>query len=700
MIKRLKTVLVLPSKKANMIQVFFFSTTTNLEKTNPLMTAHVYFHTEKKNFRPWKIDVVQTAKRIEFGVREFLQTLRSAQEILIYGQGSNPVIIGFTRMLKDYQIKSPVNANLCRHCLTKNRFTELKKEVYYYHNEKICRLCAKEELKHALAVEQIKTTPQMLKRLSSLFSKVRSVDKIVTMFKTGFDPGRHPEITLFDTLTPSITQAMPQITLQKANLHKKIKQVLEKNGIKEFTPIQVKALQGGITEGANMLVVAPTTTGKTLVGELGGITNALQGKKMIYLSPLVALANQKYEEFKNKYSLIGLRAAIKVGMNLIDIGEDTHFINDTDIENADLVAATYEAFDVLLRNGEWDEIGEVGTVVIDEVQMLGDLERGPEIDGLIGRIRLCFPKCQIIALSATIGNPDVVARELGLKFITHADRPIPLDRHLLFARNDLDKIRHLANIIRSEYKRVSRHGFHGQSIVFTYSRKKCTETAKYLRQRGINAVAYHGGLTYQQRKQIEMDFDEGRHQAVITTAALGAGVDFPASQVVFLNLIMGNKWLTVSEFEQFQGRAGRLGKHDRGQAVVLVSPDNVFYSRDGRESETEISMKLLSGKVEDVDPTWEKENLAAQILAGLCTTVSNDPDEIYNLLLGRTVELKALLKILKYYKMIEIREDGAVYPTPLGRATAVSYLNPTQGYMISSNLSKKHPLDLAISLET
>ena len=49
-----------------------------------------------------------------------------------------------------------------------------------------------------------------------------------------------------------------------------------------------------------MLVVAPTTTGKTLVGELGGITNALKGAKMIYLSPLVALANQKYEEFKRQ----------------------------------------------------------------------------------------------------------------------------------------------------------------------------------------------------------------------------------------------------------------------------------------------------------------------------------------------------------------------------------------------------------------
>ncbi|MHA2407892.1 MAG: DEAD/DEAH box helicase, partial [Candidatus Ranarchaeia archaeon] len=663
MIKRLKTVLVLPSKKANMIQAFFFSTVSTLEKSNPLMTAHVYFHTVKKHFRPWKIDVVQSTKRIEFGVREFLQTLRNAHEIMIYSQGSNPSIIGFTRMLKDYQIRTPTNANLCRHCLTKNRFTELKKEVYYFHKEEICRMCAREELKSALAVEQIQTTPQMLKRLSSLFSKVRSVDKIITMFKKGFDPVRHPDITLFDTLTPSVTQAIPQITPQNANLNKKLVHALEKNGIKEFTPIQVKALQGGITEGASMLVVAPTTTGKTLVGELGGITNALKGSKMIYLSPLVALANQKYEEFRNKYSQIGLRAAIKVGMNLIDIGEETHFINDTDIESADLVAATYEAFDVLLRNGELDEIGKVGTVVIDEVQMLGDLERGPEIDGLIGRIRLCFPNCQIIALSATIGNPSDVAKELGLKFISHADRPIPLERHLLFSRNDMDKIRHRAKIIRSEYKQVSRQGFHGQSIVFTYSRKKCTETAKYLRDRGINAVAYHGGLTYQQRKQIEMDFDEGRHQAVITTAALGAGVDFPASQVVFLNLIMGNKWLTVSEFEQFQGRAGRLGKHDRGQSVVLVSPDNVFYGRDGRESETEIAMKLLSGKVEDVDPTWEKENLAAQILAGLCTTVSNDPEEIYSLLLGRTVELKALLKILRYYKMIKSRDDDLVDPT-------------------------------------
>ncbi|MHA1917530.1 MAG: DUF5814 domain-containing protein [Candidatus Ranarchaeia archaeon] len=697
---RIKTVVILPSKKSNTLQSFFFTTSLPLNNNLPSFNAIIHFNLKDQRFRPWKIETLSDAFGPQRVVKSFIFSLRNASRILIYGEETNPSLIGFRRMLKDYQIEKPVSVSLCRHCLLKGKFTELTKQSKFtVRKEKICKNCAENELESLLKVEQIKISPKILKRLKKLLSRVYSVDKLVSMFKRGFDPSRNPEITLYDVKQPEGEQALPEISIQDSKLSPKFIQVLLEMGIKEFTPIQIKSLQAGILNRENLLVVAPTSTGKTLVGEFAGITNALKGNKMVYLSPLVALANQKYEEFQRKYEKIGLKAAIKVGMSRIDIGEESNYIIDTDIRNADLVSATYEAFDALLRNGEFDEIGDVGTVIIDEVQMLGDIERGAEIDGLVGRIKMCFPKAQIIALSATIGNPSDIAMELGLKYISHTERLIPLERHLILSRSENEKLRLLVPIVKSEYKQVSNYGFHGQSIVFTYSRKSCADISKYLKEAGVKVKAYHGGLTYLERKEIELSFEEGKLQSVVTTAALGAGVDFPASQVIFMDLIMGNKWLTVSEFEQFQGRAGRLGKHNRGKVILLVYPERKFFKRSEVKSAGEVAVDLLSGTIEDVEPNWEKENLASQLLAGLCTTKTNDPAEVYNLLLGRNIDLKSLVKVLVYYKMIEKDLSGGFSPTPLGRATAVSFLEAIQGFTIFSDLKKKSVLELAINIE-
>lgn len=75
----------------------------------------------------------------------------------------------------------------------------------------------------------------------------------------------------------------------------------------------------------SLLVVSATASGKTLVGELAGIPKALNGKKFIFLTPLVALANQKYRDFKKKYEPLGLKVSIKVGMNRVKAKEEIKF---------------------------------------------------------------------------------------------------------------------------------------------------------------------------------------------------------------------------------------------------------------------------------------------------------------------------------------------------------------------------------------
>ena len=126
---------------------------------------------------------------------------------------------------------------------------------------------------------------------------------------------------------------------------------------------------------------------------------------------------------------------------------------------------------------------------------------------------------------------------------------------------------------------TSSKGFRGQTIVFTNSRKKCHSISQALR---IQSAPYHAGLTYPQRKSVEERFEKGEIKVVVTTAALAAGVDFPASQVIFESLAMGKDWLGVGAFQQMQGRAGRPDYHDLGKIVRPVGSGGLHRGRDRR----------------------------------------------------------------------------------------------------------------------
>jgi helicase len=176
--------------------------------------------------------------------------------------------------------------------------------------------------------------------------------------------------------------------------------------------------------------------------------------------------------------------------------------------------------------------------------MLGDDERGPRLRGLIHRLKTIFPNLQLIGLSATIKNPQEIAQEFGMKLVEYPLRPVPLERHLIFVRTEEEKNHLLAQLSRVEYQHRSEKGYHGQSIIFTNSRRKTHVISDYLVRRGVKTAAYHAGLSYAKKNKIEKDFGNQKLGAVVTTAALAAGVDFPASQVLFESLTMGNKQLT------------------------------------------------------------------------------------------------------------------------------------------------------------
>jgi helicase len=87
--------------------------------------------------------------------------------------------------------------------------------------------------------------------------------------------------------------------------------VWEKSGLKSLLPVQTMAVRKFDLFGpGNLIVSAPTSSGKTFVGEMAAVKNALENKKVFYCVPLKALAEEKYHEFKRKYEKYGIRVAV------------------------------------------------------------------------------------------------------------------------------------------------------------------------------------------------------------------------------------------------------------------------------------------------------------------------------------------------------------------------------------------------------
>ncbi|NIP40212.1 MAG: DEAD/DEAH box helicase, partial [Candidatus Aenigmarchaeota archaeon] len=201
------------------------------------------------------------------------------------------------------------------------------------------------------------------------------------------------------------------------------KQVLEKSGFSKLNPVQEEALKAGVLEGENLVLAAPTASGKTLIAEFAALNAIKKGTKVVYIVPLRALASEKYHEFKEKYESLGIRIALSIG----DLDSSDHWL-----ARFDLIIVTSEKFDSLLRHGiPW--IDQVGLVVVDEIHLLNDPGRGPTLEVTITKLKTLINP-QILALSATIRNYEEIAEWLQAKAVRSDYRPVKLYKGVCFGR--------------------------------------------------------------------------------------------------------------------------------------------------------------------------------------------------------------------------------------------------------------------------
>jgi helicase len=206
----------------------------------------------------------------------------------------------------------------------------------------------------------------------------------------------------------------------KENIHEKLFDVLEKE-ISELRPCQEKAIKAGLLEGKNLLVCTPTASGKTLIAEIAALETILKKKRIaVYVAPLKALANEKYKEFSRKYSHI-CKTALSIG----DLDKA-----DPYLAKYDLIIMTSEKFDSLIRhNCTW--LSDVKLIIADEIHLLNDPGRGPTLEIVITMLRKLIKDLQIIALSATIGNPEELADWLDAELVIDNWRPVELKKGVM-----------------------------------------------------------------------------------------------------------------------------------------------------------------------------------------------------------------------------------------------------------------------------
>lgn len=390
-----------------------------------------------------------------------------------------------------------------------------------------------------------------------------------------------------------------------------ILKVLKRRGIERLNPVQEKALNAGLLDLKNMLVVSPTASGKTLIAEIGMI-NALEkiGGKCVYVTPLRALASEKYRLFKDFWGNLGFKVAITSG---------DYDAEDEWLENYEIIVTTYEKFDSLWRHSpRW--LRKVNYVVLDEIHFIGDIERGSKVEAVATKAKLSDIK--VLALSATIPNSEEIASWLNAEHVKVDWRPVPLREGVLTKVNS----RAVVLYSNGEKKELGRGDpialavkdvleKRGQVLIFRNSRRNSESEAVRLSglvsnyagnlddvinqvmkvEEGtkkekellsgllIKGISYHhAGLSRAHREIIERSFLERKLKVIVATPTLAAGVNLPARLVIVEDIFRYSrdeemrKMISVMEYKQMSGRAGRPGFDEVGEALIFTRREDML----------------------------------------------------------------------------------------------------------------------------
>ncbi|MEI7998380.1 MAG: DEAD/DEAH box helicase, partial [Candidatus Omnitrophota bacterium] len=383
--------------------------------------------------------------------------------------------------------------------------------------------------------------------------------------------------------------------LKEHSFPQEVIDTLVASGIETLHPPQVDAIKRGILNKKNLVMAVPTASGKTLIAELCLLKTILQeGGRALYICPLKALASEKYHDFKKKYERLGVSIGIATG----DLDSPSQHLNRYQI-----LIATAEKIDSLLRSKASWLINDLSLIVLDEVHTLDDDSRGPTLEILITRIRLMKPNIQILALSATISNAKEIAEWLKAELTFSKWRPIPLKEGVYYNDKIIfnnDSIRILKEDEPDDVGKLTMDTLRGggQVLVFVNSSRSAQAVARELSpavstllkpeekkqlaelSKEISddpsatkvckklsdcirhgSAFHHAGLKPKQRQAVEDYFKKNLIKVISSTPTLAAGVNLPARRAIIRDCKryasgLGSVYISTSEYKQCAGRAG------------------------------------------------------------------------------------------------------------------------------------------------
>jgi len=386
---------------------------------------------------------------------------------------------------------------------------------------------------------------------------------------------------------------------------------------------QLDAMEA-IADNKNVIVCAPTGSGKTAIAEYALHRAVEGGRRCFYTTPLKALSNQKFQDFRNEF------------------GEDRVGLLTGDLSvhrNANIVVMTTEVFRNMLYGTTLGEVERnlhgVQSVILDECHYMNDVERGTVWEESV----IYAPHTiQLVALSATVANArdlcDWVSQiHAPTELITSDFRPVPL-KHWFFHRRELQALftkdkklnPNLRRLIvpQSARRKEKKEDPSGPdqvvralqardmlpAIYFVFSRRGCENSMNNCRGAvrlkpheadelgdAIEAflkenpslegnphlphlfeglAVHHAGLLPGWKALVEQLYQRGLIKVVFATETLAAGINMPARTTVISTISKytgeGHRLLTASEFLQMSGRAGRRGMDELGHVVIVSHP--------------------------------------------------------------------------------------------------------------------------------
>jgi len=504
-------------------------------------------------------------------------------------------------------------------------------------------------------------------------------------------------------------------------------------------PLQERAVRDGLLgmhdeeHPESLLISAPTSSGKSFCGEMAAIEALVKRRRAVMLMPLKSMAEEKYRYFSDCYASLGIKTLIVTG---------DHPENDAAFQRGqfDLAIAIYEKFNRLLTVN-LDVLRQIGLIIVDEVQMISEPDRGPELELALTKVLKSGYRPRLVALSAVLDDGDEMARWLGCRIIKETVRPVDLLMGVAvdgsFKYRSFNSGFEGSEAIALKGGEFPAEGLidylksdEGQKLVFLKSRYSTVEAARRLaasvkwdeakaalaalddeessclvrslRQVLSRGVAFHNAdLTARQRLAVESGYRDGEIRVIFSTTTLAMGVNLPAETVVLETMkytsgVYGTNPalapISNAEFRNISGRAGRFGaRPDQkpGRAVVVAG--------------SAFECDVLWGEYIDGGRA-EKPHSAL--------TPGDLPDVVLDLIacgFGRDrATLESCLSYLFYFRQDGVRDvprldamldslikDGFVRSsleiTPLGKASAESgvCIASVQHYL--KNITHRHP---------